>query len=320
LTRLIKNLTIPIIIVTVVGFIQLASTYFIDIYQFMRIWGEGIQLRQFGALWSEIAVRLGNTWLAYYGEQLSLRIFSLFPDSHSFPIFLLLGLPAIFAIALKLDKIQNLKQIIKKRMSMHVLWVPAIFLAAILSGTRGIWAASVGVIIVMFVVLYWFKKDSIDVYRQNIFKYISLYIMVFFLLFAVAYPIFVSPQFLVGKANTEIFGERIRSIIDFGETSNNQRIEIWKKSLVSIKQRPLLGVGIGNFPTVLDQNIFLSRAGSSAHNLYLHIAATMGIPAAVLAIWFLWLLFRKTYKNFLEENQTTASSIYIAAALIFVPW
>ena len=75
--RVIKNMAIPTIIVTVVGFIQLVSTYFMDIYQFMRIWGEGIQMRQFGVLWSEIAVRLGNTWFAYYGEQLSLRVFSL---------------------------------------------------------------------------------------------------------------------------------------------------------------------------------------------------------------------------------------------------
>src|SRR3990167_7585202 len=98
--KLVKNITIPTIIVTVVGFIQLVSTYFMDIYQFMRIWGEGIQMRQFGVLWSEIAVRLGNTWFAYYGDQISLRVFSLFPDSHSFPQFVLLGLPSLFAIAL----------------------------------------------------------------------------------------------------------------------------------------------------------------------------------------------------------------------------
>lgn len=95
--RLIKNIIAPIIIVVLVGVVQVASTYFIDIYQFMRIWGEGIQLREFGAMWSYIAVNVGNTWFAYFGDQLSLRVFSLFPDSHSFPIFLLLGLPAFFA-------------------------------------------------------------------------------------------------------------------------------------------------------------------------------------------------------------------------------
>ena len=109
--------------------------------------------------------------------------------------------------------------------------------------------------------------------------------LVFFLLFAVAYPIFVSPQFLLSKGDWSLFGERIKSIIDFGETSNSQRIEIWKASLESIKNRPLLGVGIGNFPVVLNQNIFLARAGSSAHNIYLHIASEMGILTLVTVIW-----------------------------------
>src|SRR3989344_7411250 len=222
--RVIKNMAIPIIIVTVVGFIQLVSTYFMDIYQFMRIWGEGIQMRQFGVLWSEIAVRLGNTWFAYYGEQLSLRVFSLFPDSHSFPQFVLLGLPALFAVALL--RITNyelntasLKKMIKARANMSVLWVVAGMLIAILSGTRGIWAASIGVLIIITGVIYWTYKTKVDTYYKNIFKYISLYMLVFFLLFAVAYPIFVSPQFLLSKGDWGLFSERIKSIIDFGETS-----------------------------------------------------------------------------------------------------
>ncbi len=369
--RLVKNIAIPTIIVTVVGFIQLASTYFIDIYQFMRIWGEGIQMRQFGVLWSEIAVRLGNTWFAYYGNQLSLRVFSLFPDSHSFPQFVLLGLPALFAISLlplwklirprqafgEAGEIGNWKliQMIHARMNISILWVVAAFLIAILSGTRGIWAASAGVIFVIFLVLYWLNRDEKKIknkitshydrvnmlpkenqgssYYKNIFKYISLYMLVFFLLFAVAYPIFVSPQFLLSKGDWGLFGERIKSIIDFGETSNSQRIEIWRASLESIKNRPLLGVGIGNFPVVLKQNIFLARAGSSAHNIYLHIAAEMGILALVTTIWFLWLVFKKSYENFINStlyplhdrgvdtmSENGLTMIYFGATLIFVPW
>jgi len=322
--RLIKNIAIPTIIVTVVGFIQVASTYFIDIYQFMRIWGEGIQMRQFGVLWSEIAVRLGNTWFAYYGDQLSLRVFSLFPDSHSFPQFVLLGLPALFSIALL--RITNyelntasLKKMIKARANMSVLWVVAGMLIAILSGTRGIWAASIGVLIIITGVIYWTYKTKVDTYYKNIFKYISLYMLVFFLLFAVAYPIFVSPQFLLSKGDWSLFGERIKSIIDFGETSNSQRIEIWKASLESIKNRPLLGVGIGNFPVVLNQNIFLARAGSSAHNIYLHIASEMGILTLVTVIWFLWLVFKKSYYNFVSEKDPLMT-IYFSATILFIPW
>ena len=320
--RLIKNISIPVIAVTLVGFIQLISTYFIDIYQFMRIWGEGIQCNQFGNQWCNIAVQVGNTWFAYYGEQLSLRVFSLFPDSHSFPQFVLLGLPTIFVLALSrlgIKDFENLKKIYRTRTRIIIILVPIIFLIAILSGTRGIWAASIGVLIIIAMIIVWMKKTGIDTEHKNILKYIAGYVTVFFLLFSIAYPIFVSPQFLLSKGDWGLFGSRIKSIIDFGETSNAQRIEIWKKTLVSIKKHPLLGVGIGNFPVVLNQNLALSKAGSSAHNIYLHIAAEMGIPALIFALWFLWLLMQKIYKNF-TTSKDWQIIIYNSAALIFIPW
>ena len=95
--RALRSISISAYVVIVFGFVQLASTYIVDVYQFMRLWGENIQLRQFGAQWSHIAVWVGNTWLAYYGDQLSLRVFSLFPDSHSFPTYVLLSIPAILS-------------------------------------------------------------------------------------------------------------------------------------------------------------------------------------------------------------------------------
>ena len=318
--RLIKNMAIPVIIATVVGFLQVISTYFVDIYQFMHLWGEVIQCNQFGNQWCNIAVRVGNTWLAYYGDQLSLRVFSLFPDSHSFPVFILLGLPAIFAMSLyKVLEKPTLKQMIHTRAKMFVLWIPAVFLIAILSGTRGIWAASIGVVLLAVIVMMYMKKTKALKEKRGILFYMYYYLAIFFILFAVAYPIFVSPQFLVSKGDWGLLGNRVRSIIDFGETSNAQRIAIWKASWESIKQHPVLGVGIGNFPVVLNQDIKLAKAGSSAHNLYIHIAAEMGIVAGITAIWFLWVIFRKTYTNFISSEDKFLSA-YFSASLLFVPW
>jgi len=306
--RLIKNSIIPVVIVAAVGYIQVISTYFIDIYQFMRIWGEGIQCRQFGEQWCNIAVQLGNTWFAYFDEQLSLRVFSLFPDSHSFPQFVLLGIPAVLMV------------VHKKWLRISALSL--LFLIIILSGTRGIWAASIGVVLLSFgLMLYMRKRRIIKLPHGSfiIFKQLAGYLAIFFILFAVAFPIFSSPQFLVGKDDSEILKARIRSILDFGETSNSQRIEIWKKTLASIKERLLLGVGIGNYPMVLGQDIRLAKAGSSAHNLYLHIAAEMGILAGVLFVWFLWLVFKKNYKLFVQDGDKQLG-IYFAATLLYIPW
>ncbi len=319
--RLIKNIAVPVIAVTVVGFVQLGSTYVMDIYQFMGFWAGKVQFNQFGASWSYIAYNLGNTWFAYYGEQISLRMFSLFPDSHSFPQFILLGLPVIFAFALKkFDRVSlNLKKLYRTQTSLIIVWVPLIFLAAILTGTRGIWAASLGALGLGLVLIKVFEKNNIQENRKIVFKYMLSYLILFFLSFSIALPLTASPQFELYKLDSSLLAKRVGSIINFGETSNKERIRIWKLSLESIKKHPLLGVGVGNFPVVLNQDLSLAKAGSSAHNIYLQIAAEMGILALIFALWFLWLLIQKIYINF-TTSRDWEITIYNGAALIFVPW
>ncbi len=320
--RVIRNLAIPTIVVVVAGFLQLASTYLLDVYQFMRLWGEQIQLRQFGTQWSYIAVNVGNTWLAYYGDQLSLRVFSLFPDSHSFPTFVLLGIPALLAMAtgpiLRIAESVSLKRLVRTYASFSIVWVPMAFLAAILSGTRGIWAASVGVLVLIPILQWLMRRAHIDIVRRRMFAYGASYLAVFFMLFTLAWPIFISPQFLVGKGDLGMFTRRIRSVIDFGETSNALRLAIWKSSAISIAHHPLLGVGIGNFPVVLEQDIRLARAGSTAHNLYLHIAAEMGVVAALLSIALLLGTLRGAWRWFTSARGP--SLVYAASLLLYLPW
>jgi O-antigen ligase len=142
--------------------------------------------------------------------------------------------------------------------------------------------------------------------------------LVFFLLFALAWPVFISPQFLLGKADLNLFGNRLRSIIDFGETSNALRLAIWKASLVSIARHPVLGVGIGNFPVVLGQDIRLARAGSTAHNLYLHVAAEMGIVAAGVVILLLVSVWAATWRWF--RHSSGEETAYTASLVLVLPW
>lgn len=321
--RVIDNIAVPTIIVIAVGYLQLISTYLMDVYQFMRLWGEGVQLRHYGQEWSHIAVWVGNTWLAYYGSQLSLRVFSLFPDSHSFPTFVLLGLPALFAISL--DKIASQSghitrwwELVRTRARLSVLLVPVAYLIAILSGTRGIWAAFLGVAVLALSLAWLFKRLDIDATRRRVFSYLSAYLLLFFILFAVAWPIFTSPQFLIGKADLGLLGSRIKSVIDFGETSNSLRLQIWKASLRSIAQHPFLGVGIGNFPVVLDQDIRLARAGSTAHNLYLHVAAEMGVFAALEMIILLASAWWGSVRWF--RSSSGMPLIYSGVMILSLPW
>jgi hypothetical protein len=321
-SQVIRSIAIPTMIVIVAGAAQVVSTYLMDVYQFMQLWGEGIQLRQFGAQWSHIAVSVGNTWLAYYGEQLSLRVFSLFPDSHSFPTFVLLGIPAL--LALSIDPIIRIASdrrwgvLVRTYAQWSVLWVPAAFLAAILSGTRGIWAASVGVVLLVPLWAWLMRRNAVSIARRRLFLYGASFLAAFFLLFSLAWPIFISPQFLVGKGDYGLLSNRIRSVIDLGETSNALRLAIWKSSLSSIARHPLLGVGIGTFPVVLDQNIMLARAGSTAHNLYLHVAAETGVIAALEATVLLVSSVAAAYRWFARAQGREL--VYAGSLLLYLPW
>jgi O-antigen ligase len=186
----------------------------------------------------------------------------------------------------------------------------------ILSGTRGIWAAAIGV---PFIGLGAVAIARHTASRARMMGYVTSWMAVFFVLFALAWPVATSPQFLLQKLDADLFGARLRSVIDFGETSNSARIAIWRATIDSIAERPLLGVGPANFPIILEQDIRMGRAGSSAHNLWLHLAAESGIPAALLFITLYIALWRRAWRVALQHADPMLASSMMWAVLS-LPW
>jgi len=276
----VHNMLFPFIAVIIVGVLQVFSTYIFDFDQFMSFWADRVQYHQYGYHWVQIIFSSGHTWIAEFAGTLSLRVFSLITDSHAFPVFALLGIPALIA--------SNL------RPHWKYLFLATAFLLIILSGTRGIWLASLaGLVCALY------------------FKKFRLHLLTFYLLFIAAFGIIISPQFHLG-GDARLLSRRLSSILDSGETSNTQRLEIWKKSLASIAKHPVLGVGVGNFPVVLNQDVSKAKAGSSAHNLYLHIAAEMGIPALIFVLIFFYRFLQSCYAN--------AHNPYFAALFLYGAW
>ena len=177
-------------------------------------------------------------------------------------MYILMAIPAVFAYAAERLNFTSLKTALRTRARLMILLVPLGFLAAILSNTRGIWLAGWGVTFMAFV--------AAIVWKKVIVRYLAVFLVAYLLMFTFVYPISSTPQFHLWAGRATL-NNRVRSILDFAETSNKLRIAIWKSSLRSIAAHPLLGVGIGNFPVVLAQDIELAKAGSSAHNIYLQI-------------------------------------------------
>lgn len=59
------------------------------------------------------------------------------------------------------------------------------------------------------------------------------------------------------------------------------RLAIWKRGIAELVEHPLLGVGTGQYATVMGQQ-YGSRAWLVAHNSFLQVGVEMGIPALLL--------------------------------------
>lgn len=308
--KLTNNFVVSGIVALAVGFGQWISTYFLPVWIFHYWWGQVVSLNMYGSQWANVVTNFGNTWFSYSGGGLRLRMFSLFPDSHTFPLYLLMVLPFLLLF------IYDTKHTLTK-WDRRLAWFGfiALHLALILSGTRGIWASIIFSAAALGIA--WFFMPQMRFYSKKI----ALSIGAFVLMFPLAWAVLMMPQFQEDNVQShDVFFTRLGSLIDPSETSNFGRIEIWKSTLKSIAHNPVLGIGIGNYPVVLDQNISATRMGASAHNLYLQVAAEMGLPAAIIFMWFLWEVFVRAWSLAKKQPYDTATGLFAFAIVFSFIW
>jgi len=289
-----------------IGFLQLIMVFFVNLHKFWYLWDRSVISVFYGQALSNL-LSYSNTWFSYYSFQLpTLRMFSVFPDSHSFAFFCVLALPFFLTMIFLRPKASKEKAVV------YYLLLIACLMAIIFSGSRGAWVGALGACLVfLFIIfLYWSptirsRTDFfIPKYVKKWWKEIQLILgclIIFFILFPTASAILFLPQYIqLGQeaiSGVSLF-ERARSIIDFIETSIKGRLEIWQRTIDSIIIRPMLGVGIGNYPLVLNEPISASKRGSSAHSLYLEIAAEMGVFALIILLVIFWQILKNAWQVF----------------------
>lgn len=86
-----------------------------------------------------------------------------------------------------------------------------------------------------------------------------------------------------------VFSERLDTLVSL-RTRSDDRLEIWATTPSIIAEHPLLGVGQGNFPSA-SPNFGLADVGGvafdHAHNLFLNVAAELGLIGLALLVLFL---------------------------------
>lgn len=273
-----QALTIAIAIVVTGGFAQLILVKLLGLNTFWSAWALGVIPTLFGNALSRVLL-VANSWFAFLpGKLPTLRMFSVFPDSHSFAMWLILGL-AVLLPFIRRD-VSRLQRAVAATLIILSL------LGIILSGSRGTWISAFVPLAVALAFLIGPVRRLAPALAELIPKRFAATAAVTILIFLALFPAAtVLVRWSAGRVGTDqVLFERALTIADVAEVSNQGRLRIWKLTLQSIASRPLLGVGLNNYPVVLAQEPRESKKGSSAHNLYLHLAAELGIPALLLAI------------------------------------
>lgn len=191
-----------------------------------------------------------------------------------------------------------------------------VFWAMLSSLTRSAWVAF-GVYSIIGIIYIIYRKEKV------LFKNALILLIVFGIVFVGGDLL--SNGRIVGR-NKNMLNE-LKSGMENGITGEmgSGRIEIWKVTLNQIKMHPLFGTGIDTLKDgiIQDQNeYYVQRAIESgtyvdkAHNEYLQIAATMGIPALVIYLLFIIFIIKDNMKNMFKSKIVLILSLSIIGYLV----
>ncbi|WP_171011285.1 O-antigen ligase family protein [Haloimpatiens lingqiaonensis] len=190
----------------------------------------------------------------------------------------------------------NIFLYIKYQKKMYLAWSCILFLCMLCTFTRSAWLAFV----VYSIVLIKFIKNN----KKHLKKCIKIYVV--FIIISLSFngitqgALFNRQLSIIKDANNVIMEEN-------ADRSGSGRIFIWKRAVKLIPDRPLLGSGPDTFDLV-----FMKRFGKEcgmnhhydkAHNEYLQIAVTEGIPALVLYLIIVISIVKGAYSRAKIEEE-----------------
>ena len=168
-------------------------------------------------------------------------------------------------------------------------------------GARSSWVAFAFYIIAL--IIYLIKQKN-----KNFFIRTIILLLSFVLIFTYQYT--AKNSFVKRKLQAATNDIKVATTQGVTENLGSSRIFIWKETIKVIIKHPILGVGTDNLakgilenPTEETTN-FINKHKKlidKAHNEYLHIAVTIGIPALITYLTFLILVLYKR-KNLILKN------------------
>ncbi len=211
------------------------------------------------------------------------RSFSFFGNPNFFGSFITLTLPLSMILYLQTDKMYRY---------FYLLTSSIIFLTLLLSETRSGWLGSFVAYTCMFIII---------IYKRNHLwkKWIILSLSFFIIFLAVNY----SDQYHPVTNRIDKTIEQISTDVNRG---GSNRIFIWRKSLPLVSEYWLHGSGPDTFGLAFpndDTNDYIHGYVDKAHNEYLHITVTLGIPALIFYLLFIFEVMKHIIKTSIIQNE-----------------
>lgn len=120
----------------------------------------------------------------------------------------------------------------------------------------------------------------------------------------------------------QLFGGEARVSDGGAEVLTSTRYGMWENALTLIQANPWQGVGFGKFGMAWTLTPFSNRSGElfdHAHNLPLHLAVELGLPAAILVMALLsWALWQAARRSWLVagEDGVAARAVFVMLPII----
>jgi O-antigen ligase len=246
-----------------------------------------------GALVAVAAIlNTGSQVVVDNGDRIVGRASSGFAHPNVLAFFLVMSMPQAIVLAGRGPLV--------KRLAMGAA-AAAIFVGLLLTLTR---SALVGGGISLIVLLTWpqFRRLAGVTAIVAVFAFVVL-----------------GPQAPSATSEVSVLSQRL-STVNASGLQRDPRIPIWRATPGIIAGHPIFGVGEGNFPNAAEQLDLLDPANElpydHAHDIFLTVAAELGLVGLAVFLVFLFLIVRLTAANLVARDDDWPLKLGVSAAMV----
>ena len=134
---------------------------------------------------------------------------------------------------------------------------------------------------------------------------------------------FISYQLINDKNPTDLITDRFSTVTDPGsDDSVKERVNFYSTAVMSIKENPLLGIGVGNWKVIsikYSKDIIREyRVPYFVHNDFLQVMAEIGILGGLMFIFFVFYPLYKTARKVFHDKAFTLSFVVFLIFGVYV--